>query len=155
MSQLIRLRGKDTLQCAHCTLQEAGTWAICQSGSSPGGLGGDSTLCMAATCSAYKSIIPTFQVESLLSKVWINASLTVCWQLWPDEQVMNCEQRTQLSAWTIVTICHNFDIWLPDEQSAWQCIEQGQRLGCRAGRGSRGGSGRSAPPSKDQSEDFV
>ena len=55
----------------------------------------------------------------------------------------------------IVTICHNFDIWLPDEQSAWQCIEQGQRLGCRAGRGSRGGSGRSAPPSKDQSEDFV
>ena len=55
----------------------------------------------------------------------------------------------------IVSICHYFDIWLPDEQSAWQCIEQGQRLGCRAGRGSRGGSGRSAPPSKDQSEDFV
>ena len=46
-------------------------------------------------------------------------------------------------------------ICLPDEQLAWQRIEQGQRQGCRAGRGSRGGSGTLAPPSNHQNDNHV
>ena len=50
---------------------------------------------------------------------------------------------------------HNFVIRLPDEQLAWQCIEEEQKQGCRARRDSRGGSGTLAPPSKDQNDNGV